>query len=255
MYFFPAFSPGPAREVYKVCDGDGQCWPGASDGGQPNGGWAHRLRPLGGSHHRWMEGWGERGLGWPAGVDGDSLTDAGSLTPTSQVLLWLSRGTAALSVGSLENLRHAHGLLFFHLVIQIDTIIVLDCRNVDPSVLLFVPYLGFVSDWWQASKTSRSSGETGKHSQHQHAEETPAQFWTRHPAARHAGIRRRITMRRSCFCVHSPSLFRCATCRRAQLSWGRSMPARRPKPSRAASMRSCNPGRSCWLPARSAVSK
>lgn len=40
-FFHPAISPGPAREVYKVCNGDRQFWPGASGSRQPNGGRAH----------------------------------------------------------------------------------------------------------------------------------------------------------------------------------------------------------------------
>lgn len=40
-FFHPAVSPGPAREVYKVCNGDRQFWPGASGSRQPNGGRAH----------------------------------------------------------------------------------------------------------------------------------------------------------------------------------------------------------------------
>lgn len=48
---------------------------------------------------------------------------------------------------------------------------------------------------------------------------------------------------------------RCVSCRRVQPSWGRCMLARRPKPSRAGSTRSCSAGRICWLPVRTAECK
>ena len=265
VFFHPAVSQGLAREVYKVCRGDRQRWPGARDSSQPNGRWAHRLRPLGGSHYRWMEGWGERGLGWPTGVNGDSLTDARSLTPTSQVLLWLSRGAVILDVSSIDEevgqfIVHArHILLFLKLMIQMDTAIILDYKKTSAplytSVLLFVFNVGFGSDWWQASKATRSPGKTGKRRQHQHPEETSTLFWTRHTAASHAGILPHTTIRMTCPGCSLYLCVRCATCRRVQPSWGQCMLARRPKPSHAASTRSCSPGRSSWLPVRSAVYK